>query len=170
MSLTGMATALLLTGVAGAADAIGNRGLAAVGEVATGVGAVAGGYLWGHRRPPWRRRSAMTVLLLGWALVVLMVWWVGLSAPALTMLATAGAASAPIWVIAYGAADEAVDESARTEASTWVTTATNLGSSAGTAITGGIIATYGALTPLAIASVVAVFAATFTFTAWTKRG
>lgn len=45
MALTGIATALLLTGVAAAADAIGERGLAAFGEIVIGIGAVIGGYV-----------------------------------------------------------------------------------------------------------------------------
>lgn len=166
MGLVGAASATLLTAVAGAADAMGARGLAAVGEVAAGLGAVAGGFLWGHRRPPWSRRTTLVALVLAWAGVVAAVRALGITAPALALLTLAGATSAPVWVLAYGAADEAVEEDARTEASTWVTTVTNLGSAAGTAMTGSVAAGWGALAPLTLAALIATAAAALTAVSW----
>lgn len=66
----------------------------------------------------------------------------------LPVLALAGAAAAPLWVLAYTAADEEVDPAARTEASTWVTTSANLGSAAGTALAGVLVAGTGTAAPL----------------------
>ncbi|WP_462418261.1 MFS transporter [Kytococcus sp. Marseille-QA3725] len=164
MALTGVSTALVLTGIAAAADAVGHRGLAAVGEVSLGIGAVLGGLSWGHRRPAWSARRSVITLVLFWSATVAVVRVLGISALSLPLLTMAGAASAPVWVLAYGAADRAVDESERTEASTWATTTANLGSSAGTALTGGFVATAGTLSPLAAAAAVAVATAGATLT------
>lgn len=170
MALTGVATALLLTGVAATADAVGSRGLAAVGEVAIGAGAVLGGLAWGHHRPAASRRAATATLALIWAATVGVVSLLGVSAPALVLLALAGAASAPVWVLAYGAADHAVAPGARTEASTWVTTAANLGSAGGTALTGVLVASSGASSALTAAGVVAAGAALVTLATWRRLG
>lgn len=169
MALTGVAGALTTTGIAATADAFGSRALAAVGEVSLGVGAVVGGLLWGRHRPAWPPRISTAVLLAVWAAVVAVLCLVGINSLTLTVLALAGAASAPIWVLSYGAADVSVPEYARTEASTWVTTSANLGTAGGTALTGVLVATLGATSPLVTASLIAATIAPLTLLTWRRQ-
>lgn len=167
MTLVGVSGGLTTTGIAAVADAAGVRGIAAAGEVALGVGAVAGGLAWGRWRPAWPTGTSVAVLLGVLAAAVGTLAWFG---PAgIVSAAAAGAATAPVWVLAYGAADRAVPEHARTEASTWVTTVTNLGSAGGT-VAAGVLVAVGVRMPLTAASAVALTAAACAVGLGTDRG
>jgi predicted MFS family arabinose efflux permease len=52
------------------------------------------------------------------------------------VLAFAGVAVAPLFVVSYLASDDVTPAQQRTQASTWINTANNLGSSAGASIAG----------------------------------
>jgi predicted MFS family arabinose efflux permease len=52
------------------------------------------------------------------------------------VLAFAGVAVAPLFVVSYLASDDVTPAQQRTEASTWINTANNLGSSAGASVAG----------------------------------
>ena len=54
-------------------------------------------------------------------------------------MGAAGVAVAPLFVVSYLAADNVTPPHQRTEASTWINTANNLGSSAGSALAGLLI-------------------------------
>ncbi|MDO5500963.1 MAG: MFS transporter [Propionibacteriaceae bacterium] len=162
MAAFGAAGALLFTGVAARADATGRPALAAVAETAIGVGAVLGGLAWGRARVTVSRSASAAFLLGGWTALVGLSAALDLAGWALGALLLAGAAGSPLWVIAYEAADDAVRPGERTEASTWVTTAANLGGSAGTALAGvltaGVRPTAPILAAAALGSVVAAAA------------
>lgn len=159
MGAFGAASALLFTGVAARADGLGRPSLAAVAETAIGVGAVAGGLLWGRARRSTPARRSVSLLLGSWAVLVGVSTILDLNGWALVVLLAAGAAGSPLWVLTYEAADRAVLPSARTEASTWVTTMANLGGSAGTALAGVLAAATHPTIPITVAASIAGLAA-----------
>lgn len=103
------------------------------------VGSVAGGLAWGRLR---HRRAVSTQL---GALVAVMA--VGAVAAGLThglpllgvVLVLAGSVGSPAFTVAYLAADSLVPASGRTEATTWVNTANNVGLALGAAAAGAVI-------------------------------
>ncbi|TWE10221.1 MFS transporter [Rudaeicoccus suwonensis] len=157
---TGLGGSLLIIGIAAAANHRGHRVLAAVADVALGVGGVVGGVVWGKLRRTARAGRSMKVLLLISGSAALLVAVFKDSPVTVAALILAGAASAPIWVVAYQAADDAVATAKRTEASTWVTTIANLGTSAGTAVGGFVSArtnfTFTLLMPAGVMTLTAV--------------
>ncbi|WP_370893180.1 MFS transporter [Janibacter sp. GXQ6167] len=159
MATFGGASALLFTGVAARADSLHQPSLAAVTETVIGVGAVAGGLLWGRARVMGPAKRSVIALLGSWAVLVAISTLVDLDSWALIALLLAGAAGSPLWVITYEAADRAVKPSARTEASTWVTTMANLGGSGGTALAGLLAATNRPTAPVTLAAAIAGSAA-----------
>lgn len=106
---------------------------------ALSVGSAAGGLLWGryqHRHSYARQLLALLVALATGTVVA----GVAPNLPALAVvLAVTGFAVAPIFVVAYLAADQSAAPTMRTEATTWVATASNLGGSAGAAAVGFLI-------------------------------
>ncbi|MEZ0163461.1 MFS transporter [Kineococcus sp. LSe6-4] len=115
------------------------------------LSAAAGGLGWGrlagtdHGRrlrdvPPWTVLAAL-------AAVTSLAAAVAAVAPGLVWLAAAlvvvGAASAPLAVVVYTAADRFGATDGGSEATSWVTTATNLGASLGTAAAGALIDVHG---------------------------
>ncbi len=103
-------------------------------DAALAVGSVAGGLLWGRRR---HRRAHVSHLA---GLTVALATGVGIAAFAGNLvvlgvvMATAGLAVAPLFVVSYLAADELAPPPHRTEASAWVNVANNLGSAAGSSV------------------------------------
>ncbi|RNI18404.1 MFS transporter [Flexivirga caeni] len=154
MTLFGLAGSLLVTGVAAVAKATHRPGYAGIAEAAIAVGAVLGGLGWGRLHPhaAWHRPAML--LLLGWCALGLVAAPLHPGAAQLTVLACLGAAGAPLWVLAYVAADDAVPADRRTEASTWILTATNLGTAAGSA-TAGALYTVSPRTPILVAAATA---------------
>jgi predicted MFS family arabinose efflux permease len=117
--------------VAAVAQGRGKAGAAGYLEAGIGLGSVIGGLAWG-RRSHTRSRSQHLAGLIG-------VLAAGLLAASLTsnlivlgvVMAFAGVAVAPLFVVSYLASDDLTPAHQRTEASTWINTANNLGSSAG---------------------------------------
>jgi predicted MFS family arabinose efflux permease len=125
---------------------------------ALSLGSVVGGLAWGHRthrrRPSTHIAALLSVLAVG---VVVAAW-----APNLVVLGIAlaftGLALAPAFVVAYVATDNLVPETGRTEATTWVNTANNIGSAAGAAAAGAVVDQMGASTSFLAAALVLVSA------------
>jgi predicted MFS family arabinose efflux permease len=122
--------------VAGVAQGQGRAGAAGFVEAAIGLGSVAGGLTWArrtHTRSHWHHLAGLIAVLA-----------VGLLAASLArnlivlgvVMAFAGLAVAPLFVVSYLAADDLTPPHQRTEASTWINTANNLGSSAGSSLAG----------------------------------
>ncbi len=111
---------------------------------ALGVGSALGGLAWGavvHRRRTWTHLTGLLAVAgvgLGAAGVVPTLPLLG------GVLVVVGAAAAPLFVVAYLAADELVPAAGRTEATTWVNTANNLGVSVGAAAAGLVVERSGA--------------------------
>ncbi len=135
--------------------------LAAAGyiDAALAGGSVAGGLLWGRLRHRRSRSSQIS------GLVLVLAVGAGLAslAPGLVVLAIVmagtGLAISPLFVVSYVASDELTPEHQRTEASTWVNTANNIGSAAGAALGGMLIDRSGPPTAfLAAAGVLALTA------------
>ncbi|MET9268449.1 MFS transporter [Kribbella sp. NPDC003557] len=125
--------------VAGVAQRAGHPGSAGYVEAAIALGSVAGGLLWARRTHtgPWTTQLAGLIAVLAAGLVV------AAFAPGLLVLGVvlgiAGVAVAPMFVVAYLAADEVTPPHQRTEASTWINTTNNLGSAAGAALAGLVV-------------------------------
>jgi predicted MFS family arabinose efflux permease len=122
--------------VAGVAQSQGRAGAAGFVEAAIGLGSVVGGLVWArrtHARSHWQHLAGLIALLgvgflaasLAGNLIVLGV-----------VLGIGGLAVAPLFVVSYLAADELTPAHERTEASTWINTINNLGSSAGSSLAG----------------------------------
>lgn len=125
--------------VAGVAQRAGHPGAAGYVEAAIGLGSVTGGLLWARRS---HTRSWSTHL--GGLIAVLAAGLLAASfATNLVVLgvvmAAAGVAVAPLFVVSYLAADNVTPAYQRTEASTWINTSNNIGSSAGSALAGLLI-------------------------------
>ncbi|QNE21111.1 MFS transporter [Kribbella qitaiheensis] len=122
--------------LAGVAQQQGHPGAAGYLEAAIGAGSVVGGLSWARRKHT-RSRSSHLAGLIG-------VLAAGLLAASLTtnlivlglVMGLAGVAVAPLFVVSYLAADDLTPSHQRTEASTWINTSNNLGSSAGASLAG----------------------------------
>jgi predicted MFS family arabinose efflux permease len=142
VTAAGVSTAYLC--VAGLAQAQGRPGAAGFVEGGIGLGSVVGGLLWGRRK---HTRSHETHL--GGLIGVLAA---GLLAASLVshlvvlgvVMCVFGVAVAPLFVSSYLAADDLIPPDQRTEASTWINTANNIGSAAGASLTGVLIDRAGA--------------------------
>ncbi|WP_127502109.1 MFS transporter [Actinoplanes solisilvae] len=140
----GAGTSVAYTCLAVTAQDHGKPGAAGLLEAALALGSVAGGLFWSRRDfgPNRRRQLGMLVGALA----------VGLSAASVTsglvvlglVLCVTGTALAPVYVVAYLAADDLAGECFATEAGTWVNVATNAGSAAGAAIAGIVAEAWGA--------------------------
>lgn len=142
MLLLGSGGAACFVGVAALADRAGRQSTLGIVEAAMATGAILAGLAWARvrREPPWT--SALLVLVgvsaaaeLGAALAAPSLLGVG------AFLVVIGAVAAPVFVVAFTAADALVAPERRTEASTWVSTALNAGNAAGTALAGVVVAT-----------------------------
>ncbi|WP_328320317.1 MFS transporter [Kribbella sp. NBC_00382] len=122
--------------VAGMAQREGQAGTAGFVEAAIGLGSVIGGLIWArrtHRRSHWTHLSGLIALL---ASAFLMASLAGNLIVLGVVMAVGGLAVAPLFVVSYLAADDLTPPHQRTEASTWINTINNLGSSAGSSMAG----------------------------------
>lgn len=141
MALFGAAGAACLFGVVALAQHAGRPSVVGVIEAAMAVGAILAGLGWARTRREMTWPSALTALLL---VATLAAVGQAVAAPSLpfvgAFLVLSGAAAAPIFVVAFMAADALVAPAQRTEASTWVSTSFNGGNAAGTALAGFVVA------------------------------
>jgi predicted MFS family arabinose efflux permease len=137
VTAAGVSTAYLC--VAGVAQAEGRPGAAGFVEAGIGLGSVVGGLLWGRRKHTRSHETHLAgligVLAVGLLLASLATHLVVLG----VVMGLAGVAVAPLFVVSYLAADDLTPPDQRTEASTWINTANNLGSAAGASLTGLLI-------------------------------
>jgi len=135
----GVALAPLEIAVVARATEAGNPAAAGVLLALLSVGSVAGGLMWGRLRLARRRSSQLLAVL---ALVGAGTATAG-SASTLPLLAVVlavtGLGIAPAFVVAFVIADRLVDDSIRTETSTWIATASNVGGSLGLASAGLLV-------------------------------
>lgn len=156
--LFGAASAATFVSIAALADRHGDPGLAGYLEAALATGAVVGGLLWariGINEPS----AALPALLCHLALTataaaVLTAHLIAFG----SALAVGALATSAVYVAAFSAADTAVAPEQRTEASTWVTVATNAGTALGTAVA-GLASRSGPSTALVLAAALACGAA-----------
>ncbi len=122
--------------VAGVAQNQGRAGAAGFVEAAIGLGSVIGGLTWArrtHTRSHWHHLTGLIALLaLGFVAASLATNLIVLG----VVMAVGGLAVAPLFVVSYLAADDLTPPHQRTEASTWINTGNNLGSSAGSSLAG----------------------------------
>jgi predicted MFS family arabinose efflux permease len=111
-----------------------------------------GGLLYGHlrMRPRLERQLLMFVTVL--LAVSAAFGLIGGTAAALVGFAVSGLFLAPLLIVGYLAADARTDPRVRTEASSWINTAVNLGASLGAAVFGAITDTTGPGIALAISA------------------
>ena len=136
--LAGTGTAVVELGVVARTA---GRGALTTGAVLAvlSVASAVGGLVWGvlpHRRGPRVQLGGLLAVQAGGLALVAVL--PGL--PALAVgVALIGVAAAPLFVVAYLAADALVAPQLRTEATTWVATASNTGLAAGAALAGVVI-------------------------------
>lgn len=123
------------------------------------AGSVVGGLLWGRRTGRRRYSTQLAVLL-----VCLALGAAGVAAtpsvPGLFLtLPVAGLFVSPTLIVLYLAVDDRTAPERRTEANTWIGTFNNLGSSAGSALAGTLVAVLGARPIAAVAALPFVVAA-----------
>ncbi|NMO53175.1 MFS transporter [Actinoplanes sp. TBRC 11911] len=153
--VAGTGTSMAFTCMAITAQQHGHPAAAGALEAAVGLGSVAGGLLWArrrHRRDRFRQ-LALLLAVLATGLIA------AAAAPGLialgAVLAVTGTAIAPLFVVAYVAADDLVDPDQRTEAGTWVNVANNAGNAGGAALAGALGAVPGFLAGAALLAVTA---------------
>lgn len=143
--ITAAGTGIAVTTVAARAQEHGNPGAAGYLEAALAAGSVLGGLAWGQRK---HKRPASTQLT---GLILVLAAGIALAATAENLvvlgivMAAAGLAVVPLFIVSYLASDKLVPEHQRTEASTWVNTANNLGTAAGST-TAGLLVDHGTTT------------------------
>jgi len=122
--------------VAAVAQAQGRAGAAGFVEAAIGLGSVVGGLAWArraHTRSHWHHLAGLIAVLAVGLLVASLVTNLVVLGVA---MAVGGLALSPLFVVSYLAVDDLTPPHQRTEASTWINTANNLGSSAGASLAG----------------------------------
>lgn len=150
----GLAMTLLEVAVTGRATQSGAPATAGVLLTVMSVTSAAGGLVWGRLR----HRRSLAVQLAG-LLVVLAAGSIAAGLlPSLlatgVVLALAGLATSPVLVVSYLLADELVPVTAHLEASTWLTTAHNVGGAAGAAAAGVLIERYSAPSAFVVGGVI----------------
>lgn len=135
----GFALAPLEIAVIARATEAGSAASAGVLLALLSVGSATGGLIWGRLHLARRRSSQLLALL---ALVGAGTAAAG-AAPTLPLLAVVlivtGAGIAPVFVVAYVLADRLVDDGIRTETSTWIATASNVGGALGLGAAGVLV-------------------------------
>lgn len=106
---------------------------------ALSVGSAAGGLLWGRNQHRHSYACQLLALLVALAAGTLVPGVAPNLRVLAAVLAATGFAIAPIFVVAYLAADQSAGPIMRTEATTWVATASNLVGSAGAASAGFLV-------------------------------
>lgn len=138
MVCVGLGLAPLEVAVAARAAELGTATAAGPLLAAISVGSVIGGFIWGSRQHHHNPTAQLFGLVAAASIGALLAG----AAPTLITLGAAltlaGAFVAPIFVVAYSMVDDLVHDTARTEASTWVASAANIGGSAG-AISAGFL-------------------------------
>ncbi|MFG1906018.1 MFS transporter [Kribbella sp. NPDC048928] len=137
LTAAGISTAYLC--VAAVAQQAGHSGAAGYVEAAIAAGSVVGGILWARRSHTRSSSSHLAALIAVLAAGLLTASVMPGLIPLGAVLGVAGAAVAPLFVVAYLAADSVTPPHQRTEASTWINTSNNLGSAAGSAATGVLV-------------------------------
>lgn len=134
-----LASSPLDLAIAARAERAGHPAAAGYLLAAVAVGSTIGGLAWGartHRRTSWAHLAGLLVA----SAVALAAAGAAPTLPVLGgVLAVLGAVVAPVFVVAYLAADDLVPAAGRTEATTWVNTANNVGLAIGAAEAGLII-------------------------------
>lgn len=131
MALAGAAASAWLTVLAGLAETQGRASVVGLVDAATGATSVLGALWWGRRRAslPWPRElSLLVAIYIPLAAICLLypsLWTIAAT------LSITGFVMAPIYVVAYAASDHETDARHHTEASTWVNSVTNVGTSLG---------------------------------------
>jgi MFS family permease len=152
VALFGAGAAAGLVGVAALADRVGTPSAVGLAEAAMAVGAIVAGLAWARlrREPSWSTALVLLLLTAAAAEAGAVV-----AAPHLVLVGVlfvvTGAMAAPVYVVAFTAADGLVAPERRTEASTWVSTALNSGNAAGTALA-GLLVTLGSAAPFGLAA------------------
>lgn len=157
--------AALELAVVARAQADGAAGAAGYLLAGWSLGSVTGGLAWG-RRAHHRSPAVHLAGLLSWSAAGCVIAAVASPLPLLGLtLALAGAATAPVFVVAYLQVDAVSSPDTATENTTWVNTANNLGSAAGTAMAGVLVDPLGprvlaaaCAVPITLAVIVAVCA------------
>ncbi|MEV3985317.1 MFS transporter [Nonomuraea sp. NPDC049758] len=121
------------------ADAAGNPVAAGVLLAVLAAGSGLGGLVWGRLRHTARLSTQMAGLLAVTAATTALTGLVSDLVPLGLCLALMGAAIAPALIVVYVAVDDSVSDANRTEATTWVNTANNVGVAIGAAAAGVII-------------------------------
>jgi predicted MFS family arabinose efflux permease len=142
--LAGAGVSVVYTAAAATARAHGQPGAAGWLEAAAALGGVLGGLAWGRRHHRHSRTAQLAGLLGGQALFALLAAAATGSLVGLGGALFAGGASvAPLFVVAYLAADDLAPDGHGTEAGTWVNVAANAGSAAGSAAAGLLVQSSG---------------------------
>lgn len=154
-----LASSPLDLAVAARAERAGHPAAAGYLLAAVAVGSVGGGLAWGartHRRTSWAHLAGLLVA----SAVALAAAGAAPTLPILGgVLVVLGAVVAPVFVVAYLAADDLVPAAGRTEATTWVNTANNVGLAIGAAGAGLIIDRTGTGAALTAGATVALLTA-----------
>ncbi|MGZ0148127.1 MFS transporter [Kribbella sp. WER1] len=137
LTAAGISTAYLC--VAAVAQQAAHPGAAGYVEAAIAAGSVVGGILWARRSHTRSLSTHLAALIAVLAAGLLTASVVPGLIPLGAVLGVAGAAVAPLFVVAYLAADTVTPPHQRTEASTWINTSNNLGSAAGSAAAGVLV-------------------------------
>ncbi|MEE6178210.1 MFS transporter [Mycobacterium sp. 050134] len=137
--ITAIGMSVAITCVAARAQNHGMPAAAGYIEAALAVGSVLGGLAWGRRR----HARAVSTHLTGLTVTLAVGTAIAAGADNLIVLgvvmALSGVAVAPLFVASYLASDQMAPAHHRTEASTWVNTANNIGAAAGTAAAGILV-------------------------------
>ncbi len=167
MFFFGTGGAACFLGIASLADRADQMSAVGLIEAAMAVGAIGGGLAWSRlkQEPAWT--LALVLLLLVGALAQV---GAALASPHLVLVGAAlvasGLVAAPIYVVAFTASDALTRPEQRTEASTWVSTTTNVGNAVGTAAAGSIAGLSGAA-PFVMSA--ALFIASALILGWLHR-
>jgi predicted MFS family arabinose efflux permease len=121
--------------LAAVAQGQGKAGAAGYLEAGIGLGSVVGGVAW-SRRNHTRSRSQHLAGLIGVLAAGLLAASLTSNLVVLGVVMAFAVAVAPLFVVSYLASDDVTPAHQRTEASTWINTANNLGSSTGASVAG----------------------------------
>ncbi|HEY3505229.1 MAG TPA: MFS transporter [Actinocatenispora sp.] len=137
--VTAVGMGIATTCIAARAQASGHPAAAGYVEAALAVGSVLGGLAWGRRRHTRRRSTHLVGLTLALAVGTAVAALAGNLVVLGVAMAVTGVAVAPLFVVSYLAADTLAPDHQRTEASTWVNTANNIGSAIGSSVAGVLV-------------------------------